>query len=355
MVASLTLDEPRYDRARGQAFYRRLTEQLFALPGVQAVSLVDGMPGAFIGRSRRGTEIEGYQASPGESLEIDANIVGPRYFTDLRMPIVQGRDFDERDREGAPCVAVVNEAFARRYFRDRGSPLGKHLARFDESGKQMCDIVGVVQDDRWQSLQAQLRPFYWLALMQSHRSRMYALVHVQADPASHIGAIRRTVQALDPIMPVNDIQTLSAYHDTNAYPFRMIGVVFGASGVMALALATIGIYGVVSYSVAQRTREVGIRMALGALRTQILAMVVGQGMALVAWGLAVGVLLSFALTRILTSSLFFDTELLFGVTATDPLTFAGVTMLLAVVSLVACSVPALRATRVDPIEALRYE
>jgi predicted permease len=354
VVASLTLDEPRYNRARGQEFYRRLTEQLFVLPGVQAVSLVDGVPGGFMGRSRRGTEIEGYQASPGESLEIDANIVGPHYFTNLRMPIVQGRDFDERDREGAPCVAVVNEAFARRYFRG-GSPLGKHVAKFDESGKQMCGIVGVVQDDRWQSLQAQLRPFYWLALQQSHRRRVAVLVHVQADPASHIGAIRRSVQALDPIMPVNDIQTLSAYHDSIAYPFRMIGIVFGASGLMALALATIGIYGVVSYSVAQRTREVGIRMALGALRAQILAMVVGQGMALVAWGLAVGVLLSFALTRILASSLFFDTELLFGVTATDPLTFAGVTMLLAVVSLVACSVPALRATRVDPIEALRYE
>lgn len=153
-------------------------------------------------------------------------------------------------------------------------------------------------------------------------------------------------------MPVTDVQTIGENFSVTLYPFRLLAVVMGACGLMALLLATIGIYGVVSYSVAQRTREVGIRMALGAVRGDILSLVVGQGMILVVWGLALGLLLGFTLTRVLTSSIF-ETELLFGVSATDSLTFAGVTMLLAFVALAACYIPALRATKVDPVVALR--
>jgi putative ABC transport system permease protein len=180
------------------------------------------------------------------------------------------------------------------------------------------------------------------------------LVGTEDDPSNQIPGVRRALQELDPNMPVTDIQTVHESFDAAAYPFRLLGLLLGACGVVALMLATIGIYGLVSYSVAQRKREVGIRMALGALRTEILRMVVGQGMVLVAWGLILGLVLSFALTRVLTSSLFAK-ELLFGVSATDSLTFAGVTMLLALVALAACAIPALRSTRVDPVVALRYE
>jgi putative ABC transport system permease protein len=288
---------------------------------------------------------------------IDSNIVGPRYFTTMKIPIVQGRDFDERDRDSAPCAAIVNEVFARRYFAATGPALGRRLAKYEDLPQpvtQWCEIVGVVRDDRWQSLQKTMQPYYALTVHQSDPRRMWMFVHTAGEPASHIAAVRRIVRELDPALPVNDIQTLADQFAAHVYPFRLLATIMGACGAMALLLAAVGIYGIVSYSVAQRTREVGIRMALGALRHDILKMVIGQGLLLTAVGLVSGLLLSAALTRVLTSSLF-ETEVLFGVDATDAATFGAVTILLALVAAVACYIPARRATRVDPLVALRYE
>lgn len=352
VVAWLQLDEVRHTRRTSQEFYRQLSERVASLPGVQAASLVEGMPGGFMSASRRSTEIEGYQPGEDESLHLDSIYAGPRYFTNLKVPVVEGRDFDERDRNGAPCVAIVNEAFVQQYFAP-ASPLGKHLAKFEDR-KQQCEIVGVIRDNRWQSLQTAPRPFYALALYQAHRTQMTLLVSTAGDPAGLTAAVRRTIQGLDAEVPVNDIQTLQEHFSATVYPFRLLGLVIGGCGIMALLLATVGIYGIVSYIVAQRTREMGIRMVLGALKGDVLKKVVSEGMLLVAAGLALGLLLSVALTRVLALALF-DAGLLFGVTATDALTFAGVTLLLALVALAACVVPALRATHVDPIEALRYE
>jgi len=352
VVALVRVEEPDYDRRKAHEFYRSLSERVAALPGVNDVSLVENIQGGFMGGARRSIEIEGYKPNAGESLHLDAIYAGPRYFTNMRVPFVQGRDFDERDQDGASCVAIVNEVFAQRYFGGTGQSLGKHLTRGSGPKKEACEIVGVIRDNNLQALQKDMYPFFAVPVMQSDFRRMMLMVNTSGDPQSLVPSVRRTILDLDPKMPVTDVQTIGQSFSAMLYPFRLLAVVLGACGVMALLLATIGIYGVVAYSVAQRTREVGIRMALGALRSDILKLVVGQGMVLVAYGLALGLLLGFALTRVLTSSMF-ETELLFGISATDSLTFIGVTLVLAVVALAACYLPARRATKVDPVEALR--
>ena len=355
VVGIVRLDEAKYDRPKTQEFYRQLSERLTALPGVQSASLVDEMPVTFMGGRRSSIEIEGYQPGANEDMQIAAVLAGPRYFTNMKVPFVQGRDFEDRDREGAPCVAVVNEAFGEKYFRGSNS-LGKHLMKYGGSPNAPtipCEIVGVIRDNEWQALEKQVHPFYALALQQSQR-KQFTLMVAGSDPGSLIGGVRSAIRELDPMIPVADVMTLGDYFSFGLFPFRILAVVMGGCGLMALLLATLGIYGIISYSVAQRTRELGIRMALGAVQRDILRMVIGQGMFLVIAGLGMGLLLSLALTRVLTSSLL-ELELPLPVSALDPLTFAGVTMLLALVALAACYIPARRATKVDPIEALRYE
>jgi predicted permease len=356
LVAPVTLEETKYDRLKGQEFFRQYSERVAALPGVQTVSLVDEAPGGLLGSSRRSIEIEGYKFAPGENMEIDAFFAGPNYFTNMKYPIVQGRDFEERDREGAPCVAIINEAFIQRYFAG-GAVLGKHLTKQEFSRgnrKEPYEIVGVIRDNAWQSLDKQVRPFYSLALQQTNRKFAILMVNTAGDPKNLIIPVRNVIRELDPKLPVADVQTLSDFFSIGLYPFRILAVLMGGCGVMALLLATLGIYGIVSYSVAQRTRELGIRMALGALQNDILKMVISQGMILVVVGLGLGLLLSFALTRLLTNSLV-ELEINFPISAIDPLTFASVTLLLALVALIACYIPARRATEVEPSVALRYE
>jgi len=357
VVGLVRLDETKYDRVKTQEFYRQVSERLVSLPGVQSASLVDEMPVTFMGGRRSSIDIEGYQPGANEDMQINAILAGPQYFTNMRVPFVQGRDFDERDREGAQCVAVVNEPFGEKYFGG-GNSLGKHLFKYGgkpNAPKVPCEIVGVIRDNAWQSLEKQVHPFYALALQQTERKHFTVVVSsASGDSASLIGSVRNVIRELDPKIPLADIQTLNDYFSFGLFPFRILAAVMGGCGLMALLLATLGIYGVISYSVAQRTRELGIRMALGALQRDILRMVIGQGMMLVIVGLAVGLLLSVALTRLLTSSLL-ELDLPLPVSATDPLTFAGVTLLLSFVALVACFVPARRATTIDPINALRYE
>ena len=353
VVAPIELEELQYDRARSQDFYRRLAERTRALPGVRSVAFVDYVTNG-LERSRGSVGIEGYQPSPGEDMQLYRNIIGPGYLTAMNIPITQGRDFDERDRDGAPCVAVVNEALARRYFAG-GQAIGKHLTKFAwQQPNQFCEIVGVVRDDKFQSLRKEPLPWYAFALLQSHRTQATMLVHSEGAPENLVPAVRRAIQSLDQTIVTTYVLTLNDTFAPLLYFYRLFGLLVGACGLLAILLAVIGIYGVVAYAVSRRTREIGIRMALGADKQKILRLVMRQGMILVGYGLSAGLLLALALTRVLTSSIF-EIPLLNGVSATDPLTFGSIALLLIVVALLACYLPARKAAQVDPLVALRRD
>jgi predicted permease len=353
LVASLSLDERAHNRTSANRSFEEMSRDVAALPGVQHVSLIDALPGGFLSRTRSSIEVEGYEARNGEDMQIDRTIVGPGYFTNMKVPIVLGRDFTTQDREGAPCVAIINDVFAARYLGGPATALGKHLIRenYSTGAKTMCAIVGIVRDAAWQSLLEEPRPFFHMPYLQADRRHMTLIVGTTGDPQPLAAGVRRALRTVEPSMPV-DVQTLSESFSVSLYPFKLFGMVLVAGGLMALLLATIGIYGTVSHSVAQRRREVGIRMALGAVRSDILRVVVGQGMKVVAYGLAIGLGLGLLLTRVLVSIPLVK-SLLFGVSAVDVATFVVVTLLLGVVALVACFIPALRAAKVDPVVTLR--
>jgi predicted permease len=354
VVASISLDENQYDRVRSQRFFQQVSDNVASLPGVENVSLVEGMPGGFLNRARRSTEIEGYTAGPDEDMELDATIAGPSYFTNMGVPFVAGRDFTPQDAPAAPCVSIVNETLANRYLGGVGPAVGKHLIRYEGSREQktLCRIVGVVRDNALQSLLAEPRPFFAMALPQSDQRHMTLLVRTSGDPQAFVSAVREQVRALDANMPLAGVTTLRSHFNSMTLPFRLLGLLMTGCGILALMLASVGIYGTIAYAVAQRRREVGIRIALGASRSDIVGLVVGQGMSLVAIGLGIGLLLGVALTRLLTI-LPLDMEVLFGVSATDALTFAAVTAGLGAVALIACLVPARRAAATDPMVTLR--
>ena len=349
VVAPLEL-ETQYDRGRSQEFYRQLEERTRALPGVQSVSFIDELPGGLLGRSNTEVGIEGYK----QRTAIDSNTIGAGYLTAMKIPIVQGRDFNEHDRDGAPCVAVVNEAFVSRYFAD-GIALGKHLTKVRwKKADESCEIVGVVRDNKFQSLQKEPYPWFAFPLQQSHEQGMTMLVHSTGDPAGLVPAVRRAIRSLDQNIPVADVGTLNDSFKLVLYLYGLFGMVIGACGVLAVLLASLGIYGTIAYGVRQRTREIGIRLALGANRQDILRLMIGQGMRRAIYGLGLGLLLALVLTRVLASSVF-EIDLLYGVSASDPLTYGAVAALLMLVTLFACYLPARRATKVDPLVALRYE
>ena len=353
IVAPLGFSE-QYDLTRKQTFYRELAERTRALPGVEEVSFISTVPGGLLGRSLQSIGIEGYQPAPGEKMEVDYNTISAGYLTTMKIPIVQGRDFSEHDRDGAPCVAVVNEAFQRRYFVDNRA-LGKRLNKFpSQPQKQICEIVGVVHDNKVQSLQKEPLPWFAFPLQQSDPSRMMMLVHSLGSPESVVPHVRSLIRSLEPDMPTSDVLTLNDTFKPFLFAYRVFGIVIGACGGLAVLLACLGVYGTVAYAVGQRTREIGIRIALGANKQHVLNLVIRQGLHWVIYGLVGGLVLAVVATRVLASSMF-DVDLLYGVGTTDVLTYVLVTVLIVLSTLLACYLPARRATKVDPLEALRYE
>jgi len=343
--------EPRlagYRSAEAIAFLERLKERVESLPGVRSVALADVLPlGANL--QSRVIAIDGQPPPPkGQELESDFAIVGPAYFSTLAVPILKGREFTPSDRAGAPRVAIVNETMAGKFWPGE-DPLGRRFSFPSRRGPApTLEIVGVARDGKYRTLGEEPRTYFYLPYLQEDETTLLVVASTAGSPEVLLPSARRQVKELDAKVPVIETKTITAHLDLMLFPPRMAALLLGLLGFLALVLATMGLYGVIAYSVAQRTREIGIRMALGAERAKVLRMVLGEGMSLVAIGVTLGTALALGVSRVLSG-------LLFGISATDPVTFLAVPLALGTVALLASLVPARRATRVDPLVALRYE
>ncbi len=332
-----------YDKAQLGDVSRRLVERVESIPGVRSAAMAGCGLSDNCYNFEDGLQITGYQTHPGEQMLVQGNTVGPKYFSTVGMQLLEGRDFSDRDAEKAPLVAIINEAMVRRYFAGR-SAIGQRFG----SGTYDREIIGVVRDARVSSVQEAPVPmaYYFLPQMMAPAEAME--VQTAADPRWSIEEVRKVVTDVDPNLPIISVTTLSDQVNENVTQERLVAFLTFVFGGLALGLACFGLYGVMSYAVARRTPELGVRMALGASRQQVLWNILLESFGLVGLGLAVGLPSVVAASKLLSG-------LLFGLTASDPLTISGAIVILVGVAGIAASIPAFRAARVDPLVALRYE
>ncbi len=331
---------------RVKAFYDGVLDEIRSVPGVLSVGAVSDLP--LSGSVHSGSfNIQGRTIAPGEDeLHADLRSATPEYFQTMKIPLLRGRFFTEQDNREARPVAIIDETLAQHYFHDE-DPIGKHV-EFQRGKPIWREIVGVVGHLKHKALDVEFKDQLYAPHAQLSNSNMFLVVRAANDPMSLASSVRAAVKAIDKDQPVYKVMTMEQVLENSLAQRRLSVILLGVFAAVAMVLAAVGLYGVISFSVTQRTREIGIRMALGAERPDIFKMVVKQGLTLALAGVGLGLVVAFALTRLMSS-------LLFGVTATDPMTFAVVPMLLAGVALGASLVPARRATRVDPMVALRYE
>ena len=350
LMMAFDLNLQGYDEQRGQQFYRQLTERVQALPGVKSATISSYIP-LTLNYNSRDIFIEGQPAERGENVPTSMNAsAGPRYFETMRTPLLQGREFTDQDQPKSEPVAVVNEAFVKRLMPNVSSSaeaVGKRFAFGSARGPYMR-IVGVVQTGKYFNIAEDPRPFVWTPMSQDYQSNGILTVRTDGNADALLGAVRKQVQTIDPNLPLYDVKTLTEHMRFALFPPRIAATVLGVFGLVALLLSAIGIYGITSYTVAQRTHELGIRLALGAQRSDVLKLVLRHGFKLTMIGAALGLGGAYLATRAITS-------VLYGVSATDPFTFVFVSSLLIGVALVASYVPSRRATKVDPLIALRSE
>jgi predicted permease len=333
-----------YDDAKGRAFYRRLMERAKTIPGVKSVAATDVLPLA-LDYSSNTIYIEGQPVRSRSDLPLAIPYsASPGFFETMGMPL-RGRDFLPNEDKKDTRVAVVNETFARRFF-PRQDPIGK---RYNHTGPNdpFWQIIGVVPDGKYNTLGEEPKAGVYRPL-RYFDSQLTFIARTEGDPHTILAELRRAVHELDSTLPIYDVKTLTEHMNIPLFPAKMAAGILASFGVLALLLAAVGIHGVMSYVVAGRTREIGLRMALGAQTADVLRLILRQGMLLAAIGAVIGLTIGFGGTRLLKT-------LLYGVSAADPVTFAGVTLLLGVVTLLACWLPAHRASRVDPMVALRAE
>jgi predicted permease len=343
LIASYDLFTAGYSDEKGAEFDRQLVAKLEALPGMQSVALSSRVPGFAQGSTS--VKPEGYVSPANESMETQVAIITPNYFQTMQIPIVKGRDFTLQDTKSSQRAVIVSEAFVNRYWPHQEA-LGKQL--YSDLPKEWFTVVGVARDSKMTGLNEKPTPFVYLPLYQVYRATMIINARVTGDPLTFGKTVEKTLHELNADLVVFEVTTLELSEQIASFPQRIAGTFVGAFGLLALVLAAVGIYGVTAYTTRQRTHEIGIRLALGASKDDILRLVLGHGLRLTFVGVGLGLAASFALTRFLGS-------MLLGVTSTDALTFSSVAILLCAVALLACFIPARRAMRVDPMVALRYE
>jgi putative ABC transport system permease protein len=350
LTFNIGLPETKYDTAKQAQFFQDVKTRLESLPGVQSASSVVPLPLSG-DRFVISFQIEGREVAKKDEPSADIFMTGVGYFRTLGIPIVKGRDFETRDQYGSTPVVIINEEFARQFFPNE-DPIGKRmrpgLRTFEGEKPTFKEIVGVVGNIRNRTLSTPPEPNYYVPQTQVPFSQMTVVVKTTTDPKSVLSAVTKEVAAMDPELPLFGVKTMREYLASSVATPRFSTTLLSIFAGVALVLTLVGLYGVMSYSVAQRTNEIGIRLALGAQTRDVLVMIVKQGSKLILLGLVIGLAGAYALTRLISS-------LLFGVTTKDPLTFGAAAMLLALVAFLACYIPAWRATKVDPMDALRYE
>ena len=336
------------------AFYQQLTQRAAALPGVQAAAIVSQLP-LDAPRANASFEVEGQPSEFNNDDDpiADLNTISSDYFLTMSIPLLHGRSFTDRDNAQSPTVVIVNQSLARRLWPGE-DPIGKRIRL--TQGTPWMSIVGVAPDLKNQALSAVARQEIYVPYVQANFGQnqnftpynIGLVARAALDPASLSGAIRGEVRALDKSLPVYDIKPMERIVADSISQSHFTTLLLAGFAGIALILVTVGVYGVISYSVAQRTREIGIRKALGAKTRDVMTLFVGQGLALALIGVAIGSVLAFALTRVMT-------KLLYEVSATDAATFIAVPLLITTISLMACYVPVRRAVKIDPMIALRHE
>lgn len=337
LTASFDLTTAGYDQARGEALEKQLVDRLNALPGVGSVGMADHLP---LGTQ---TDMSGIEID-GREVSFDFVSVSPGYLQSMGIPLLKGRDFTYNENRLAPDALIVNQAFARKAWPGE-DPIGKMMPvrGTDRKGQ----VVGVVATGKYRTLGEDPRPFVFFSLLQNYEPRVAVVIRTSVPPAAMVETVRHEMAEIDPALAV-EAQTLKEHLKLALFPAEAAGTLLGSFGLLALALAVVGLYGMLAYSVGQRTREIGIRTALGAQSNDVLKLVMLQGIKLAGIGMTIGLAASLFCTRLLAF-------LLYGVSPTDPVAFAGVTAAFFVIVLLATYLPARRATKVDPIVALRYE
>jgi putative ABC transport system permease protein len=332
---------------KSEQFFRDALARVRQIPGVHSASAVNFLPFAGSGAATRFNVVGRPAPPPGEEPIVDSRVCDADYFQTMGIPLIKGRTFNEREQTVTSHVVIINETMAREMFPDQ-DPLGQRLVIEMMDNPPPCEIIGVVGDVKHTGLDGEVRAMSYWPHVELAYPFMTLVARTDGDPLNYVAAVRREVQALDNDQPIASVYTMEQLMSESVARARFSTTLLAIFAGVALILAAVGIYGVMSYAVTQRTHEIGIRMALGADNRAVMRMVIRQGMTLAVIGVATGLAASFALTRLMAT-------LLFGVSATDPTTFIAIALVLTAVALGACFVPARRATRVDPMVALRYE